>query len=60
MLATIPEDAARKVADDIRLLGNGYIRVTSDGRAEHVPARDVMIRPMTAPQVPRSSMGGDT
>lgn len=42
MLATVPEDAARKVAADIRDYGHGYIRVDREGRAEHVPAYAVV------------------
>lgn len=38
MLATVPEDAARKVAEDIRTYGHGYIRIDREGRAEHVPS----------------------
>lgn len=42
VLATVPEDAARKVAADIRDHGHGYIRVDREGRAEHVPAYAVV------------------
>lgn len=38
MLATLPDDAARKVADDVRDYGHGYIRIDRAGRAEHVPS----------------------
>lgn len=38
VLTTVPEDAARKVAEDIRDYGHGYIRIDREGRAEHVPS----------------------
>lgn len=38
VLATVPDDTARKVADDIRDHGHGYIRIDREGRAEHVPS----------------------
>lgn len=38
MLATVPEDTARKVADDVRDYGHGYIRIDAEGRATHVPS----------------------
>jgi hypothetical protein len=37
VLATVPDDVAREVADDIRRHGHGYIRIDAEGRAEHVP-----------------------
>lgn len=40
MLTTIPDETARKVADDIRAHGHGYLRVDRTGRVEHVPAFD--------------------
>jgi hypothetical protein len=38
VLATIPEETARKVADDIRDFGHGYLRIDHEGRAEYVPS----------------------
>jgi len=38
MLATVPEEQARKVAEDVRNFGHGYIRIDADGRATHVPS----------------------
>jgi hypothetical protein len=37
MLATVPDETARKVADDVRTYGHGYIRIDAEGRATHVP-----------------------
>ncbi len=38
MLATVPEEQARKVADDVRDYGHGYIRIDAEGNATHVPS----------------------
>jgi hypothetical protein len=38
MLATVPDETARKVADDVRTFGAGYIRIDAEGRATHVPS----------------------
>lgn len=45
VLATVPDEAARKVADDIRDYGHGYIRIDREGRAHHVPAYAVVAEP---------------
>lgn len=37
MLATVPDEHARKVADDVATYGHGYIRIDAEGRATHVP-----------------------
>lgn len=38
MLATLNEDTARRVAEDVRDFGAGYIRIDHEGRATHVPS----------------------
>lgn len=42
MLATVPDDTARKVADDVRTYGHGYLRIDAEGRATHVPSHLVL------------------
>jgi hypothetical protein len=37
VLATLPDDVARKAVDDIRHRGAAYIRIDREGRAHHVP-----------------------
>jgi len=39
VLATVPDDVARKVAEDVSTFGDAYIRIDADGRAHHVPYR---------------------
>jgi hypothetical protein len=46
MLATMNEDTARRVAEDIRAMGYGYVRFDREGRAEHVPP------PLDSPSIP--------
>lgn len=38
MLATLPEETARLVAEDIGITGRGYVCFDREGRARHVPA----------------------
>lgn len=38
MLATVPDEHARRVAADVAAHGHGYIRIDRAGRAEHVPS----------------------
>lgn len=47
VLATIPEDVARKVADDIATYGRGCVVFDREGRARFVPSYAV-IEPMDA------------
>lgn len=42
MLATLSEQTAHKVAEDIRDFGHGYVRIDRDGRAEHIPPYTVI------------------
>jgi hypothetical protein len=44
MLATISEETAQRVAEDVRDFGHGYLRVDREGRIEHVPA-PVLVSP---------------
>jgi len=37
MQTTLPEEVAAKVAADVAEYGEGYVRITREGRAEHVP-----------------------
>lgn len=37
VLATLDDDTARKVADDIRNYGHGYVRFDAQGKAHYVP-----------------------
>lgn len=36
MLATLDDETARRVADDIRTYGHGYVRFDAEGRAHYV------------------------
>jgi len=45
MLATISDDTATKVDRDRKMFGEGWLRVTSDGRVEHVPVARVQVLP---------------
>ncbi len=49
VLATVPDDVARKVADDVRTYGRGYIRIDAEGRAQHVPSY-LVLDPAPEPQ----------
>lgn len=42
VLATLDAETARRVAEDVRDHGHGYIRIDHEGRASHVPAYAVM------------------
>lgn len=44
VLATLPDDVARKVAEDRLTYGEGYVRIDAEGRAHHVPAY-LFVRP---------------
>ncbi len=44
MLATIDDTTARKVDEDRKIHGVGYLRVNADGSAEHVPIGDIQVR----------------
>lgn len=37
-MATIPDEQARKVAEDVATYGHGYFRIDAQGRATHVPS----------------------
>jgi hypothetical protein len=50
MLATISEETARRVADDVRRFGHGYLRVDREGRIEYVPGY-LVVDPAPAVQV---------
>jgi hypothetical protein len=50
VLATVPDDVAREVAEDIRSYGHGYIRIDAEGRARHVPCY-LVADPAPAPKV---------
>ena len=42
VLATLDIETARKVADDIRDYGHGYVRFDGEGRAHYVPPYAVL------------------
>lgn len=42
MLATLDDETARRVDEDVRDYGHGYIRIDREGRASHVPAYAVV------------------
>lgn len=47
VLATLPDDVARKVVDDVRAHGAGYVRIDAEGRAHYVPC-DLVVDPAPA------------
>lgn len=42
MLATLPEETAKLVAEDIGITGRGYVCFDREGRARHVPSCHVL------------------
>lgn len=50
MLASIPDEMALKVAEDVRDFGHGYLRVDARGRVTHVPSYLVLDPPVSEPR----------
>lgn len=42
VLATLDDETARRVAEDIRDYGHGYVRFDRDGQAHHQPSCTVL------------------